>query len=582
MEAKKLLVLTCLFMGQNFLSSSGYALPSGELIPGPAQSEQVSKALKSQEPKSQLEAPAAVKPPQPAEKDKKLLEAMKKIKFKLKGVSLIGNHVYSTEQLSVFYRDKINHTISIADVFTILQNITNFYRNNGYILTRAILPEQKVENGIVRLQVIEGYIGNVNVTGTPHGAKSQVVAFGDKILVNRPLQISVLQKYLLLANEIPSTQVKAVLEASHEKKPALGSSDLSLVTTNSPIAGYVSYDNNGSRYIGPQQMTGNISFNSFVRSGDQGQLTYTKTPKGAQISYLDANYGLPISNNGARLSLGITDTQSHPEFVLVPLQIYSSYNNYYLMSTFPIIRTLEKSLNLRASFNYLDSSSTILGDRPLYADHVRTLDLGANYNFTDQYRGANQIVGDIRLGLPILGYTNDFNPATAKTSRPGGRASYTKFTMSAGRVQALYGAFSLYGFLQGQWSFVPLLSTEQFSYGGSVVGRGYDAGEVLGDKGLGGTLELRYDRPVGRWLINTLQFYTFYDAGVGLNIISAAGASKQQSGTSIGAGMRFYMTKSVSGNFMWTQTLTKPVAAEDLIGRGRSPRTWFSVVATFG
>jgi len=329
-------------------------------------------------------------------------------------------------------------------------------------------------------------------------------------------------------------------------------------------------------------MTGNISLNSFVRSGDQGQATFTKTPKGGELSFLDLNYSLPISNNGSRLLLGATDTRSHPEFVLVPLEINSTYDNYYLMSTFPLIRTLEKSWDLRAGFNYQDSSSTTIDNIQLYQDHIRSLDLGTSYNFTDKHMGTNQVVADFRVGLPIFGYTTDFNPATAKTSRPGGRAVYTKFTMSIGRVQALYGPLSLYGFLQGQWAFVPLLSSQQFSYGGSIIGRGYDPGEILGDKGAAGTLELRYDKAVGRFFINALQFYVFYDAGAGWNIITPTGISSKQTGTSTGFGMRFYMTKSVSGNFTWTQTLTKPVASEDLIGRGRAPNTWFSVIATFG
>src|SRR5207253_750882 len=127
-----------------------------------------------------------------------------------------------TAQLEVFYKDKINQTISVFDLFVILQNITNYYRNNGYILTRAILPEQKVTNGEVHLQIIEGYIGKVTITGKPHRAACMVMAYGRKIMDNRPLQLNVMQKYLLLANEIPNTEVKSILEASHAKTPALG------------------------------------------------------------------------------------------------------------------------------------------------------------------------------------------------------------------------------------------------------------------------------------------------------------------------------------------------------------------------
>ncbi len=68
-----------------------------------------------------------------------------KIKFKLGDIELVGNHVISTQVLSLLYKDKIGKEITVADLFAIVQNITNFYRNNGYIISRAILPPQHVK-----------------------------------------------------------------------------------------------------------------------------------------------------------------------------------------------------------------------------------------------------------------------------------------------------------------------------------------------------------------------------------------------------------------------------------------------------
>jgi hemolysin activation/secretion protein len=134
--------------------------------------------------------------------------------------------------------------------------------------------------------------------------------------------------------------------------------------------------------------------------------------------------------------------------------------------------------------------------------------------------------------------------------------------------------------LRGQWAFTTLLSSEQFTFGGSSLGRGYDPAELIGDKGIAGTIEARYDLPVGK-IVQALQLYTFYDFGEIWNIKTGPGSPGKLSGTSAGFGTRFYFTKYVSGNLMWTQTLTKQVAAEELIGEGRRPRTWFSIIAAF-
>lgn len=550
--------------------------PLGGFLPGAARPESVSRALVPEQPApQQVGAPSVVRPQQAPSAAN---EQAQKIKFQLNAVILEGNHVYSNAQLSTLYKDKLHKTISVADLFAIVQDITNYYRNNGYILSRAILPPQHVKNGVVRIQVIEGYVDKVDVSGTPKGAQCQVLAIGNKIKECPPLQITPMEKYLLIANEIPGTQVKAVLAPSKSKP---GAADLTLVTETRPITAYASYDNYGTRYIGPQQMTANLSLNSFIASGDETQITATKTPKGGELTFTDINYNMPVYAHGMRWLVGGTRAHTHPLFVLRPAQIDGLNDNYYTTVTYPVIRTRTKSLTMRGGFNYLDSEVDAF-EALLYMDHIRSFDLGGTYNFSDTWYGSNLITGDFRQGLPILGYTSNTDPDTAHTSRPGGRGDYTKIAMTASRLQTIKGPFSLYGLLQGQWAFNPLLASEQFTFGGSQLGRGYDIAEILGDKGLAGTVELRYDIGFQKNIISSLQLYTFYDWGLIWNFKFVGGTPRKQSGTSTGLGARFYMTKYISGNVMWTQTLTKQVAAEELIGDGRRPRVFFSVVASFG
>jgi hemolysin activation/secretion protein len=547
-----------------------------DVLPGAAMPEQVSRSLSEEQPVATASAP----PPVIAEKEKQkspLGEAAQKIKFHLNGVVLVGNHVYPTSQLEPIYKDKIHKEITVAQLFDVVQDITNYYRNNGYIVSRAVLPPQHVKNGIVKIQIVEGFIDKVTVGGDPRGAKCMVLVFGKRIHSCPPLQISRMEKYLLLANEIPGTDVKAVLSPS---KTETGAADLTLMTRNSPITGYFSYDDYGTRYIGPQQMTGNFSLNSFFNSGDAGNVTMTKTPKGGELTYLDINYSTPLTDEGTRILVGGTRTHTHPLFVLRPSQIDGQTDNYYTTVSYPMRRSRTESLSLRSGFNYLDSSVTTHGFK-LYTDHIRSLDFGLTYNFADRFYGANLISTDLRQGIPLFGYSTDTNPDTAETSRPGGRADYTKIVLQLSRLQAIKGPVSLYFAFNGQWAFNPLLASEQFTFGGSQLGRGYDVAELIGDKGTAGTLELRYDLGVNKFYIQSMQLYAYYDAGVIWNMKTSAGSPERLSGTAAGFGSRFYMNKYISGNIMWTQVLTKKIAAEALIHQGTRPRVFFSVVASF-
>lgn len=551
--------------------TAGHAM--ADVLPGPAMPEQVGRALGETIPEPTQAAPDPIQAPK--EPASPISAEAQKIKFQLNGIVLSGNTVYTDAQLKPLYQNALGKTITVAQLFEIVQSITNFYRNNGYIISRAILPPQHVKNGIVNVRIIEGYIGNVEVSGTPRGARCLVLGYGDKIRACRPLQIKRMEKYLLLANEIPSTQVKAVLSPS---KKEVGAADMALVTTNKPINGYLSYDNYGTRYIGPQQMTANLGMNSVFGSGDSTQLTVTKTPKGKELTYVDLNYNTPLNSEGVNWLIGGTDTRTHPLFVLQPADINGKNYNYYTMLNYPIIRERTQSLTLRGGFNYLDSFVTTF-DQELYTDHIRSLDLGGTYNFSDRWYGANLISGDVRKGLPLFGYSSDDNQNTATTSRPGGRANYSKITLQLSRLQAIKGPFSAYVLLSGQWAFDPLLAAEQFTFGGSQLGRGYDVAELIGDKGAAGSVELRYDLNIGR-IIQHTQFYAFYDAGMIWNIITAAGTPGKLSATSTGLGARIFFTKYISGNVMWAKPLTKHVAAEELVDQGPNPRLFFSLVAS--
>jgi hemolysin activation/secretion protein len=550
--------------------SNSYA----DVLPGSVMPEQVAKSLAPQP----SVVPQGVAPQRVVEhkaQPQAISPEAQKIKFKLNKIILSGNHVFTYSQLERLYKDKIGQTITVAQLFEIVQNITNFYRNNGYIISRAILPPQHVENGIVKVQVIEGYLSGVYVTGFPGGAKCLIEGFGYQIRKCPPLSLVRLEKYMLLVNEIPNTSVRAVLSPS---KTESGAADLNMVSMFKPMSAYFSYDNYGTRYIGPQQMTGNVAIYSAINSGDSIQTTYTKTPKGGELSFLDVNYNGPVGDRGSRWILGGTRTHSHPLFVLRPTETDGLSTNYYTGFTYPYIRNRSTSLNLTAGFNYLDSNTTIFPNVVLYSDHIRSIDLGMNLNYADSYYGANLILLNFRKGLPFLGYSSDTNVLTAQTSRPGGYAAYQKVGAQYSRLQAIYGSISMLGVARGQWAFVPLLSSEQFTFGGNPIGRGYDPAELIGDRGVAASLELRYDKSIYKF-INTLQLYGFYDIGAIWNLLVNPTSPTKVSASSAGLGLRFTMNKYVSGNLMWAQPLTKQVAAEELIQQGWRPRTFFSVVA---
>lgn len=509
----------------------------------------------------------------PEEKPPSLSPEAAKIKFKLTKIILEGNHVYSNKELESLYQDKINTTINIPQLQQIVESITAYYRNNGYILSRAILPPQHVSHGVVQVRVIEGYIDKVKVTGTTRGSERILMDYGNKIAQSRPLQLEDLEYYLLLANELPGVSAKAVFEAS---KTTPAATDITLIVEEQPFNTNVSYDDYGTLYIGPHQVTAMGATNSYLRSGDTLRVTYLNTPRENELRYLDVTYQTPVGAHGFMLTLEGNRSLTNPGFTLEPLFNNGKSNNYFLNAQYPVILSRSQFLTLDGGFTYSDSIVYEL-HQLLYQDYIRSLRAGGTYNFADSYNGVNNFTLHIEQGLNMWGASD--NPQSTTTSRPFADGIFTKWTAQYSRLQPLFSSpFSLYLFAGGQTTNKPLLVYEQFNFGGSIIGRGYDPAELLGDKGVAGSTELRWDFASFKQL-RSLQFYTYYDIGKIWNIENVPGTPKNQSASSTGFGTRFSFTKYINGNLMYTQVLTKPIASEALIGRGFAPKIYFSVVA---
>lgn len=572
MRCRRLAQVICFISAFLFLQNVVLAATPNarSLLPGSVMPGRIEKDL---EPIPESQALPAIKPTQ-AHTEAPLGKEAKRIQFKLTQIILEGNHVYSDKQLAAIYQKKLNTDITVEELERIAQAITNYYRNNGYILSRAILPPQHVKNGIVQIKILEGFIDVVRVQGNPKGAGPIVLAYGKRAAKSRPLKVSVLEHYLRLANELPGVEVRAVLEPSKE---ILGASDLNLVVKTKTFNAYASYDNYGTLYMGPNQMAGGVQAHSIFRSGDITALSYTTTSRPQELKYVDISHETPLGSRGLRFLVDANDARTQPGFLLGALKVSGDAVGFYTGLKYPVIRARDRNLTLDGGLNYTDSGVD-LGDSVLYQDHIRSVKMGGSYDFADRLYGSNLIAFHVNQGFNIFGASN--HPNSSTVSRTGGKAAFTKTILQMSRQQQIYGRFSAFVVTNWQYSREPLLSSEQFGFGGSQLGRGYDPSEIIGDRGASGSVELRMNLSPSWFILQAMQLYTFYDAGVIWNMQDLSTVDSKQSAASAGIGSRFVFTKNVSGNFMIAQPLTKVITTEDSLGRGRRPRALFSLVAS--
>lgn len=500
------------------------------------------------------------------------------IQFVLSGVAIKGSTVYSKQELIPLFKNYLGKKVSLADLQELANVITVKYRNDGYISSKAIIPPQRIneKRAIIVIQVIEGFISEVDVSGYANHAEDILLGYGEKLKRKRPVRIQDIERYVLLANDLPGFDVKAILVPS---KTIIGGTTLTFATAMKKAAASVSYDNRGTRYLGPQQVTASATINDVTHAGDQLTVRTLDTPNNRELRYEQFSYDRPLGDNGMLFSLTGSYTKTRPGFTLKDLDLEGTSKYWSAAVNYPWIRSRRANLYTQLLFDYLNGDTNFQTGE-IFNDHIRSLRLRGYFDYLDNAKGFNTASLQFSQGLNILDASTQ--DQSDPLSRPNGKADYSKANLDLSRLQQLNETFSILAALSGQYSFnQPLLSAEEFGFGGSIFGRGYDPYEISGDDGLAGKAELEINTTPGYSLLQNIQYYLFYDLGVVWNVGNTLDQPARASGTSTGAGGRIKFNRFFSGNLEADKPLTRAVQTEEDAGNnGKAWRYYFGFTAS--
>ena len=495
------------------------------------------------------------------------------IVFELKDLQIEGLEVYDVKKFLKLWREDIGQTISLAKVYDIASRITAEYRNDGYFLSRAYVPAQTIDDGIVKISVIEGYISVIDFAGElPSSAILE--NFHEKILTARPLNIKTLERQMLLLNDFPSIRFRTVLKTLSAEDDS--SIVLALIgeSKDTGVRSFVSYDNSGSRYIGPSIVNARFSFagGDIIPEFHETTLSLSATPDSSELGSISLTHKLPLTFNGLNLSLSAGYLEGAPGFDLTVNEVRSKTVSLGAEIIWDAVRLRTENTRFKLGFDLKDSQTDILG-APLSRDHIRSLKFHAHRDWQDSYRGFTTLEAIVSKGLSIAGAskTGDTN-----LSRAEGRPDFLRLEASAYRLQNITGPWNIQLGFSGQLTGSPLLSSQQFGYGGQSFGRAYDGSEITGDKGAAVMAELRYEQ-AGFLEKYHLQHFLFQDYGKVWNLDASA---IEQSAGSLGIGTRLRTPTGINASLTLAQPLILEAATPQM-GSATSPRLLFSASSNF-
>jgi hemolysin activation/secretion protein len=474
------------------------------------------------------------------------VEGGEQIKFVLHEIHIEGNTIFSTERLSAFWKSYLNKELSIADLNKISQMIAQHYREAGYVLAQALLPEQDIvpDKGRVTLQVLEGVLGGVRVEGGNASARKLVEDQLKDMPIGKPFNENELERRFLSIRKTPGLTIQPVFVPSKDKS---GHTDLVFkIGGRRYLDGGITYNNTGNQYVGVHRTGLDLTaYNLVGRSKTQGNFMRSTRKDLLKVGHVRQTQ--LIGDAGARAYLEYTNVNARPR---IPDVNKNSYKYANLMFMYPIIYKRDRNLRIRFALDGQNDGSTYDGSI-IKNDHIRAGRLGLLYNFAGE--------NDFWELATIFshGYTGILGGrVTANPSRVGGKNNFRQVIARTSWAHKLKGPLSMYTTAGMQYTPDALLSTEAFGMGGSNYARGYDSTETTGDCGWGALTEMRLDTGISNKVVDYVQLYTSIGGGKVRNHLQPYDQFKNDSLLSFAVGIRGSLWK----NFDYSLQAGKPLS----------------------
>lgn len=405
--------------------------------------------------------------------------------FHVAGFRVSGATVFTEPQLHEVL-GPAGRELTLAQVQERADRMTNFYKQHGYVVARALVPAQDVRDGIVEIQVLEGRYGLIDIRNATDVSEHRIRDLLGEVKEGALIYGPTLEKRILLVSDLAGIRPKATLEPGQ----ATGLSDLVLEIVAGQATEYsLTADNAGNRFTGKNRLSGVFVWNSPAGVGDR--LAANAITSGEGLLSMRVAYDVPVGSSGLRAGPYISRTTYLLGESFRSLDAHGTAKTFGALLGFPLIRS--SALNVRA---------VAAGEARRLEDVIGATD-STNRKRAELVQAG--IGGDVRddflagaltafQGMLTIGKLKLDNPTFAAIDEAGPRTrgGYGKFVANVYRLQNLSEDWRLGASYTGQWASKNLDSSEKMSVGGLIGVRAYPLGEAPGDNVQLLQLELRH------------------------------------------------------------------------------------------
>jgi hemolysin activation/secretion protein len=410
----------------------------------------------------------------------------------------------------------------------------------GYFLADVIVPEQKIADGEVTLQVLEGRLGKVQLVVDPEVKLSRrlIDSYLSSLKEGALIETGTVERALFQIHDLRGV----VAHSSFVPGTQPGTADLVVrVSRSAAYSANLDFDANGSIYTGQHRVSAGVDVNNLLGQGDLISVKGTNAIDG-DLRYARVSLLSPVGQWGSKVGGAYTDLSYRLGTpIFDPLVASGAAYVSSLIGIHPFVRS--RNTNFLTILQY---------DKRKFHDVQLT---SATESLKTSKVGSVSFSGDFRdtffgggINVYNLAWTSgklEFGTVAQKAADAAGRNTggrFEKVNLSASRLQALADRLALYVSYSEQFGNKNYDASEKFSLGGPSAVRAYPQGEGAGDEGFVGSVELRYRLPFEESFPGTMVFTAFHDFGsatlikrpTGADIAANSALSRRISGSGVG------------------------------------------------
>lgn len=432
--------------------------------------------------------------------------------------------------------------------------VQQLYTRAGYGAVVAYVPPQSGSGGTITIQVVEGKISEVRVTGAQQFSADQVRAALPALQVGRTPRLTDIDAQLRIANENPARQVQVLISPGQ----ATGQAAAELRVTEQALQRItLGLDNTGNARTGDWRVSAGWQHANLSGRDDVlvAQLQ-TSPSQPDRVRVVSGGYRLPLY--AQRMALDAFAAWSDVDGGSTPSlagdisfsgrgRIVGGRAAWYLPRWGDADPRLALGLDRRAYLNRCDIAGLPSGACGPAGESVAVTPLSLEL--------ALQAAGEQPWSLQLSAHHNlrlggaHTDAAAFQAVRADARPAYTAWRVSASTAWALADGWQLRGRVHAQYSADALVPGEQFGLGGAQSLRGYEERELVGDMGLsvsfelGGPPLLGGAAAAGEARAGLLRPHAFIDAGSAANQGDApcVDVRTRCSAAAVGVGARYVL-----------------------------------------